>query len=144
MKENISLQELIAINNTSKAKALVVKYGYRPARNYNDLIQKLFRLTKEHREDALKDLVDIHPHKDLILNYAMPVPVVTENKSNCEGDNMCPVCKANQNRYLNFEGEVSNDKTNSNANSDWKSMLPIIAITSLVTASLVVALKSAR
>ena len=144
MKENISLQELIAINNTSKAKALVVKYGYRPARNYNDLIQKLFRLTKEHREDALKDLVDIHPHKDLILNYAMPVPVVAENKSNCEGDNMCPVCKANQNRYLNFEGEVSNDKTNSNANSDWKSMLPIIAITSLVTASLVVALKSAR
>jgi hypothetical protein len=144
MKENISLQELIAINNTSKAKALVVKYGYRPARNYNDLIQKLFRLTKEHREDALKDLVDIHPHKDLILNYAMPVPVVTENKSNLDGDNMCPVCKANQNRYLNFEGEVSNDKTNSNVNSDWKSMLPIIAITSLVTASLVVALKSAR
>jgi len=144
MKENISLQELIAINNTSKAKALVVKYGYRPARNYNDLIQKLFRLTKEHREDALKDLVDIHPHKDLILNYAMPVPVVTEIKYNCEGDNMCPVCKANQNKYLNFEGEVSNDKTNSNVNSDWKSMLPIIAITSLVTASLVVALKSAR
>jgi len=144
MKENISLQELIAINNPSKAKALVVKYGYRPARNYNDLIQKLFRLTKEHREDALKDLVDIHPHKDLILNYAMPVPVVTENKSNLDGDNMCPVCKANQNKYLNFEGEVSNDKTNSNVNSDWKSMLPIIAITSLVTASLVVALKSAR
>ena len=144
MKENISLQELIAINNTSKAKALVVKYGYRPARNYNDLIQKLFRLTKEHREDALKDLVDIHPHKDLILNYAMPVPVVTENKSNLDGDNICPVCKANQNRYLNFEGEVSNDKTNSNVNSDWKSMLPIIAITSLVTASLVVAFKSGR
>jgi hypothetical protein len=145
MKENISLQELIAINNTSKAKALVVKYGYRPARNYNDLIQKLFRLTKEHREDALKDLVDIHPHKDLILNYAMPVPVVTENKSNCDGDNMCPVCSAKaKEKYMNFEGEVSNDKTNSNVNSDWKSMLPIIAITSLVTASLVVALKSAR
>jgi hypothetical protein len=145
MKENISLQELIAINNTSKAKALVVKYGYRPARNYNDLIQKLFRLTKEHREDALKDLVDIHPHKDLILNYAMPVPVVTENKSNCDGDNMCPVCSAKaKEKYMNFEGEVSNDKTNSNVNSDWKSMLPLIAITSLVTASLVVALKSAR
>ena len=144
MKENISLQELIAINNTSKAKALVVKYGYRPARNYNDLIQKLFRLTKEHREDALKDLVDIHPHKDLILHYAMPVPVVTENKSNCDGDNLCPVCKANQNKYMNFEGEVSNNKTNSNVNSDWKSMLPIIAITSLVTATLVVALKSAK
>jgi hypothetical protein len=64
MKQNISLQELIAINNPSKAKSLVIKYGYRPARNFNDLIQKLFRLTKEYREDALKDLVDIHPHKD--------------------------------------------------------------------------------
>jgi len=145
MKQNISLQELIAINNPSKAKALVVKYGYRPARNYNDLIQKLFRLTKEHREDALKDLVDIHPHKELILHYAMPVPVVTENKSNCDGDTMCSVCSAKaKEKYMNFEGEVLNDKTNSNANSDWKSMLPIIAITSLVTASLVVALKSAR
>ena len=44
MKQNISLQELIAINNPSKAKALVVKYGYRPARNYNDLIISKFFL----------------------------------------------------------------------------------------------------
>ena len=145
MKQNISLQELIAINNPSRAKALVVKYGYRPARNYTDLIQKLFRLTKEHREDALKDLVDIHPHKDLIIHYAMPVPVVTETKSNCDGDTLCPVCTAKaKEKYMNFEGDVANNNTTPNVNSDWKSMLPIIAITSLVTASLVIALKSTR
>ena len=147
MKQNISLQELIAINNPSKAKALVIKYGYRPARSYNDLIQKLFRLTKEHREDALKDLVDIHPHKDLIIHYAMPIPipVVTETKSNCDGDTMCPVCTAKaKERYMNFEGDVANNTTTPNVNSDWKSMLPLIAITSLVTASLVIALKSTR
>jgi hypothetical protein len=144
MKQNISLQELIAINNPSKAKALVVKYGYRPARSYNDLIQKLFRLTKEHREDALKDFVEIHPHKDLILHYAMPVPVATENKSNCDGENMCPVCKARQ-QYMSFEGtNVATNTTTPNVNSDWKSLLPIIAVTSLVTASLVIALKSSR
>ena len=146
MKQNISLQELIAINNPSKAKALVVKYGYRPARSYNDLIQKLFILTKEHREDGLKELVDIHPHKDLILHYAMPVPVATETKSNCDGDTMCPVCTAKaKERYMNFEGtDVGTNTTTPNVNSDWKSMLPLIAITSLVTASLVIALKSSR
>jgi hypothetical protein len=137
MKQNISLQELIAINNPSKAKALVVKYGYRPARNYNDLIQKLFRLTKEHREDALNDLVDIHPHRDLIVNYAIPTPITTEIKSNCDGDAMCPTCveKAKE-KYMNFEGTESN-LAPVNSNADWKSMLPIIAITSLTTIALI-------
>ena len=118
MKQNISLQELIAINNPSRAKALIVKYGYRPARNYNDLIQKLFRLTKEHREDALKDLVDIHPHKDLIIHYAMPmpIPVVTETKSNCDGDTMCSVCTAKaKEKYMNFEGDGALISKNSKA-----------------------------
>ena len=41
MNQRISLQELVAINNTPKAKALLVKYGYKPARSYNDLIKKL-------------------------------------------------------------------------------------------------------
>jgi hypothetical protein len=145
MKENISLQELIAINNPSKAKALVVKYGYRPARSYNDLIQKLFLITKEHREDALKDLVDIHPHKDLILHYAMPVSVVTETKSNCDGDTMCATCNAKaKEKYMNFEGDVAGNNAMPNINSDWKSMLPLIIVTSLVTASLVMALKTAK
>jgi hypothetical protein len=145
MKQNISLQELIAINNPSRAKALIVKYGYRPARNYNDLIQKLFRLTKEHREDALKDLVNIHPHKDLIIHYAMPIPVVTETKSNCDGDTMCSVCTAKaKEKYMNFEGDVASNNTTPNVNSDWKSMLPLIAITSLVTASMVIILKGSR
>ena len=143
MKQNISLQELIAINNPSKAKALVIKYGYRPARNYNDLIQKLFRLTKEYREDALKDLVEIHPHKDLILNYAMAMPIATETKSTLDGDTLCPVCtlKAKE-RYISFEGtDFSKNTTTPNVNSDWKSMLPLIAITSVVTAIMVTTLR---
>ena len=104
MKQNISLQELIAYNNPSKAKALVVKYGYRPARNYNDLIQKLFRLTKEHREDALKDLAELHPHKDLILNYFC---ASKEEKSNVEGkdnnsDCNCPSCELSRMKIFGF------------------------------------------
>ena len=145
MKQNISLQELIAINNPSKAKSLIVKYGYRPARSYNDLIHKLFQLTSEHREDALKDLVDIHPHKDLILHYAMPVTVAMETKSNCDGDTTCAKCMERKEKYMNFEGaDVVANTTTPNINSDWKSLLPIIAVTSLVTASLIVVLKGTR
>jgi len=143
MKQTISLQELIAVNNPSKAKALVVKYGYRPARSYNDLIQKLFILTKEHREDALKDLVEIHPHKDLILHYSMPLSVENETKSNCDGDNLCASCKSKREKFVNFEG-LENTSSNSQKKYDLKELLPIIAITSLVTTTLVIALKSAR
>jgi hypothetical protein len=135
MKQNISLQELIAINNPSKAKALVIKYGYKPARNYNDLIYKLFQLTREYREDALKDLVDIHPHKDLIINYAMPI--VSEKKLNFEGDNMCSSCKEKQKEYINFEGDVASNTTTPNINSDWKKMLPTIVISSVATVLLI-------
>ena len=67
--EKISLQELIAINNTPKSKALIIRYGYDPAQNYEDLVYKLFRLTKDYKQEALKDLAELHPHKDLILNY---------------------------------------------------------------------------
>jgi hypothetical protein len=144
MKENISLQELIAINNPSKAKALVVKYGYRPARSYNDLIQKLFRITKEHREDALKDLVDIHPHKDLILHYAMPVSVVTETKSNANGDNtsdcQCPSCQlARVKMYSNFEGNET-DPTKQNV----KDYIPMIVIGGFVSIMVIGILRATK
>ena len=138
MKQTISLQELIAYNNPSKAKALVVKYGYRPARNYNDLIQKLFILTKEHREDALKDLVEIHPHKDLILHFTTPVSVEKEAKSSCDGNDLCPSCKAKQEKYLNFEGTNEPQKS---TDIDLKKMLPAIALTSFITVVLISVLK---
>jgi ubiquitin len=136
MSQNISLQELIAVNNTPKAKALIVRYGYRPARSFNDLIHKLFQFTKEYKEEALKELAEIHPHKDLILNYAQITPVVEEKKSNCNGDDMCPVCKAKQ-TMMSFEGT----NTNTTQQTDIKSMLPIIAMTSIVTAVFVAVLK---
>jgi hypothetical protein len=72
------------------------------------------------------------------------MPVVNETKSNDESDIMYSVFKANQNKFINFEGDVANNITTPNVNSDWKSLLPIIGITSLVTASLVIILKGTR
>lgn len=148
MNKRISLQELIAINNTPKAKALIVKYGYRPARSYNDLIKKLTIFTNEFKEEALKELAEIHPHKDLILNFNQPI--ISETKSNCDGDNMCDKCKK-ENQYLGFEGDKTvNQITKPNTisqnlvNYDFKSMLPTIAITSLITASFVILISRAK
>jgi len=148
MNQRISLQELIAINNTPKAKALIIKYGYRPARSYNDLIKKLTQFTKEHREDALKELVEIHPHKDLILSFNQPIE--TEQKSSCDGNTTCSKCMAKQQQFSGFDGTANapttNQVTNQNqsTNSDWKSMIPMVAVTSLVTASLVILISRAR
>lgn len=115
MKERISLQELIAVNNPSKARALVVKYGFRPARNTNDLIYKLFRITKDNGEEGLKDLAQIHPHKDLLdwdkndkSSFSSCCGTTSSfngdsysnacgcQHSNCDGDNKCSACKENE------------------------------------------------
>jgi hypothetical protein len=140
MKNTISLQEIVAINNTPKAKALIIKHGYRPARSYNDLIQKLTLFTKEFKEDALKELVELHPHKDLILHYSEVTSFneKSEIKSNCNGDDMCSKCKERESR---FEGM---DNVSKSKEADWKAMFPVIAITSLVTASLVIILKGSK
>ena len=45
---------------------------------------------------------------------------------------------------MNFEGEVAGNTTTPNVNSDWKSMLPLIAITSLFTASMVIILRGSK
>lgn len=141
MNNRISLQELIAFNNTPKAKSLLIKYGYAPARSYNDLIKKLTIFTKEYKEDALKELAELHPHKDLILNFYLPKQsFVEEQKSNCNGNDKCEKCKSNES-YVNFEGNAQTPNELNKNQFDLKNSLPLIAITSLVTVSLVLLLK---
>jgi len=67
--QKISIQELVAINETPRAKALLVRYGYKPARNIDELVYMLFRFTREYREEALEELTKLHPHRSLILHY---------------------------------------------------------------------------
>jgi hypothetical protein len=84
MRRKITLQELVAEDATKEAKMLVVKYGETPARNMDDLINKLNYITSTHKESALSDLAKIHPDKDLILAYCS-----TEKKSNACGCGGC-------------------------------------------------------
>lgn len=151
MKDRISLQELIALNNTPKAKALVVKHGYSPARNYDDLTYKLMRFTKDFQEEALKELANIHPHKDLILNYnQVELPKKIE-KNETSNDDMCQcrLCRQkrlqNQMNYANFEGEVTqtNDKNEKTSNplKDFAPTILIATMTSFIVVGLLVNVK---
>lgn len=156
MKERITLQQLVAYNNTPKAKALIVKYGYKPAKSYNDLTYKLFRFTKDFKEEALQELAKIHPHKELILNYECKMPdtekveVLTSKntKSNFEGEwgdeCQCRECRRKRmmgmQNFMNFEGEnnVPQIKT-PESNPSIMTMFPLIAISGIVAISFYIA-----
>jgi hypothetical protein len=70
MQEKISIQEYIAYNNKPLAQKMLVKYGLRPAKSPIELERKLVSLTRDYKEEALRELANIHPDKDLILNFA--------------------------------------------------------------------------
>ena len=132
--EKISLQELIAINNTPKAKALIIRYGYEPAQNYEDLVYKLFRLTKEYKQEALQDLAELHPHKDLILNYFQ--------RPECDCQKPEKIRKRIGRRYSNFEmsddyidAEGEKDNLDNKVNGIEKYM-PLIAIAGIFALAL--------
>ena len=149
MKERITLQQLIAYNNTPKAKALIVKYGYKPAKSYNDLEYKLYRFTKDFKQEALKELANIHPHKDLILNFECKQEkvdqpeVITSNdvKSNFEGDwgneCQCANCKRERfmqsQKFLNFEGDKQQTQPT------LATMFPLVAISGMVAIAFYIA-----
>jgi hypothetical protein len=149
MKERITLQQLVAYNNTPKAKALIVKYGYKPAKSYNDLTYKLFRFTKDFKEEALQEIAKIHPHKELILNYECKTPEVEKvevltsknTKTNFEGEwgdeCQCRECRKKRmmgfQNFMNFEGEnIQPQNKSAEPTPSIMSMFPLIAISGIV------------
>ena len=68
--EKISIQEYIAYNNRPMAQKMLVKYGLIPAKSPVEMERKLIALTRDYKEDALKEFANMHPDKELILKYA--------------------------------------------------------------------------
>ena len=68
--EKISIQEYIAYNNRPMAQKMLVKYGLKPAKSPIDMERKLIALTRDYKEDALREFANIHPDKELILKNA--------------------------------------------------------------------------
>lgn len=109
----ISVQELVAIDATPQAKSLIIKYGYAPATSAEDLVAKLDRMVAEHREVALKDIAEIHPHRDLI-GYFVEQDIRKEIESQPKPKCGC----SSKSKKSSFEGTSPNGAvTNANQNS---------------------------
>ena len=125
--EKISIQEYIAYNNRPMAQKMLVKYGLKSAKSPMEMERKLISLTKDYREEALRELANIHPDKELILKYA---DRGTEEKkcgfcgcSGFDGDNSSSFCGCSgfdgENRSSfcgcsGFNGENKKENTNNN------------------------------
>lgn len=107
--EKISIQEYIAYNNRPMAQKMLVKYGLKPAKSPMDMERKLISLTRDYKEEALRELANIHPDKELILKYADR----EEKKcgfcgcSGFDGDNTSSFCGCS-----GFDGETKKENTN--------------------------------
>jgi hypothetical protein len=68
----IALPTIIAYNSTEQAQRLITtKFGYPRARNVKELELRLAQIIKGF-PDGLKTIAQIHPDKDLILQYNAP------------------------------------------------------------------------
>jgi hypothetical protein len=68
----IALPTIIAYNSTEQAQRLITtKFGYPRARNVKELELRLAQIIKGF-PDGLKFIAQIHPDRDLILQYISP------------------------------------------------------------------------
>lgn len=101
-KPTIPIMELLAYNSTVPSRKILKKYGKEDAKGYKDLQIRLENLYKETPDKIQleKELVEIHPHKELILRYSLPSTppvdtkiIIKEPTSACEGN---PDCACNK------------------------------------------------
>ena len=131
MNNRISLEELVAVNNTPKAKALIISYGYEPARDMQDLVEKLHRVKREYREEALEQIANLHPHKDLILHFNQPKEVKSNacgcGNSNCNGGGKYSNFELSDD-YIDFIGSKSGANNNGSSKDKLMEYMPMIAV----------------
>ena len=138
----ISLNQFVALSNTGEARRLIVKRGINPAQNMGDLIKKLDYIVAKDKEEGLKDVLEIHPHKDVILHYfgekkssACGCSGADGEQSQCEGGN----CKCNG-RHSNINGEE--EKPKSTSESTLKEYVPVMLVGAFFLVGLCLVVKS--
>jgi hypothetical protein len=75
-----TLLSVLAQGSTDGARSILKKYSGQDAKNLTDLEVKLANMysNSPKKLDIEKDFADIHPHKDFILKYNQPKPIVVE------------------------------------------------------------------
>lgn len=98
--------EYVAVNNPIGAKAIINKYGfaYQGVQNEIDLGDVLRAMVAEVGMSAFKDVLAIHPDREVIVEDSAPssVPEIPQSGCNCGGG-----CSKKQNGKSVAEGYLS-------------------------------------
>jgi len=94
----ITLYEYLAYNVPNECQNLLSRYDIPNAQNEDELTSNLKQFVRVYREDALEQLSEIHPDKDLIMQMA-ELSTAYEGKKN------------DANEYLNASGTIDRIST---------------------------------
>lgn len=114
----------IAQTSPDAANSICKKYGYTQVQSISELAYCMKRIVAEKGEDGLKEILELHPEKDVILELFQkkteiePV-VVQERKRDCS-------C------WMNADGQ-----TNSNQNVAGQTNMIILAAALIVSISII-------
>ncbi len=70
--DGISLGEIIARGNREGAKAFIAQYGIRPTNNESSLAMSINRILLTGGDQALSQLMKIHPDREAIISTVEP------------------------------------------------------------------------
>jgi hypothetical protein len=109
----MSVYQYVADNNPRGTQQLIESFGYEIT-DRRDLGRSLSELVSTIGEPALKKVMDIHPDKDIIVEYNVSL---SPSSSTCG----CSSCKAKEqhNNYMNASGEdnLASNSTNQPQNN---------------------------
>ena len=123
----------IANNNPYQAKSILHKYGYsiKDVKDNNDLGKCLKMLVGYEGEDALNDVLDSHPDKNVIVERYQSTQTTEKNFNGGCG---CHKCSTSDIAYSNFMGMESMSKSS-------KEVSIFIIASALILASAIIAKK---
>lgn len=99
--------QYIAYSNPDAANDICKKYGYYQVSSIEELAATLQRIVAVEGESSLKDIFDLHPDREIILELYQPSPSLSQAQQPVviQQPAPCATCTSNQ-QMLNATGGV--------------------------------------
>lgn len=98
--------EYIVFGNPKGARKLMDKYGYVPPENKEDLARAIKLLVKEKGSRFIKELLLIHPEREVILNAGKDTE---DNYCGCQNSSFTGSCGCRQSSFTGEAIEINRD-----------------------------------
>lgn len=103
----MTVYDYVASNNPQGSKALCESFGYKVT-NPNTMSQNLKTLVNNEGEDALRMIMDLHPDKEVIVEYFGKPKTVEVKQPNWAYQNKTETAQILES-YLNANGRQDSD-----------------------------------